>query len=308
LSLVVIAALALGATACGSASSGPGATTAVPTSSGPALHELPTPDEARQIVGQLWNQRETTLSPFASGNVGSTDTGALAAYDSGFLQYVLCGCAEPKAGHALSKVVPLVPKSAPDDEFLAAVLTHNSTTRQPVWYIVGVRKDGKGIWRLGLLTYVSEGARPLQVPLDAGGYAPAVTSGGYARLLHTATVNTHAAQRGLHMKVRHTAYGAAVRSGLALHLQKDGIFGYVLPTGRPLVCYTVHEEDRYSLPGGLAQDDSRRNWGPLLAPGAYSSITIDSAQSVCDLGSRRLAQYDPQHVAVTGASLSAAAA
>ena len=77
-----------------------------------------------------------------------------------------------------------------------------------------------------------------------------------------------------------------------------------------LACFTLHELDTYSLRGGLAQDDSRQQWGAQLAPGAYGTITVDTAEPECAAGTgvgRAVPglwlQYTPQHVGVTGTPL-----
>jgi hypothetical protein len=54
--------------------------------------------------------------------------------------------------------------------------------------------------------------------------------------------------------------------------------------------------------GSMAQDEGKHNWGPLLQPGVYQSITIDQTRSLCSEGSDPRAAYEFQDVAVTGSN------
>ena len=163
---------------------------------------------------------------------------------------------------------------------------------------------------IGLLTFAGyQQAPPLsKLPRSAGYGQPATAADlrGIVRLaqLSARYDNTH---------VRHvsrTNYGATVRSRAVVRPDGDGVYGMELGSGKVLGCYTIHQIDTYSMPGGLAQNESRQQWGALLAPGAYSSVTTDSTETQCVFGARVARKvgtlwlrYDPQVVSTTGVRL-----
>jgi hypothetical protein len=262
---------------------------------------MPAPAEAESIVANLWSQHEDAVGAFEVSGLPTFETGAAAAFDDHLIQYVLCGCADQIGRHPFQHIVPLVPRGGEGDSFLAQVQTRNVVTRNLVWYIVGVKRDQAGTWKMGFYTFAGYGKRRhLRVPVDAQGYAPAVTGETVRHLERLAASNVERTRRRAHLHVRRTNYGADVTTDFSVRTASDGIYGFELPSGRTVVCYTLHEADSYSSDGGLFQDGERKNWGPLLAPGDYHTIVIDSATSLCDLDRDRLAQHLPQHVSVTG--------
>ena len=46
----------------------------------------------------------------------------------------------------------------------------------------------------------------------------------------------------------------------------------------------MHRVDTYSLQSGLLQGRTRNQWGRLLRPGIYRSVTIDNAAPMCVVG------------------------
>ncbi len=222
---------------------------------------------------------------------------------------VRCGCAPQKAGHTIVAILPEIPRTAPADTFFAQVRTTNTSTGDHPWYVLAITRDAR-IWKIAHLTV--GGYTPLP-PLRklgvAAGTTAAVSAHDSARMVHIARReawwgNTHA-QRTSHM-----SYGATVRARGVVRPGADGVFGLSLPGGRVLSCFTLHELDTYSLRGGLAQGDLRRQWGPQLAPGGYRTITTDTAAPECAAGTgvgqavpHLWLQYTPQVVAVTGTPL-----
>ncbi|HXD68546.1 MAG TPA: hypothetical protein VN615_01690 [Gaiellales bacterium] len=264
---------------------------------------------AKAIVTRLWTRREAALSALSPAAVARVETAVAATEDRAYVGDVRCGCAQAKAGHTIMSILPEIPRTAPEGAFFAQVRTTNTTTGAPVWYVIAVVRRA-GTWRIAYVNFGGYKARPPLTGLGvAAGATAAVTARDRARMVHIA--RREAAWAGAHGKhVDHTSYGATIRARAGLRLGGDGVFGLTLPGGKVFACYTLHELDTYTLPGGLAQDESREQWGRQLAPGGYRSIVVDTDQPYCVAGSGRGAavppawlEYSPQQVAVTGTRL-----
>lgn len=267
---------------------------------------MPSQSEATRIVQGLWTEREDVISRQDAAGFRSFETGAAQAIDSSYVRFVLCGCNDAKAGHTLERVISFVPQSSVDDAFVAEVKTRNTTSNDRPWYILGVRRS-HGEWKIAFITFAGYKAKPpIDVPIPDTGFVAPETRSTSARLTHMATFAANYANSKIKANMT-TSYGARLHSRILVRPQADGVFGADLGKGLLLGCYTIHQVLRYSLDGGLSQDAGRHNWGPYLAPGAYRTITTDTAQSFCDLGDPtrnvRVAQYDSQQIAATGARL-----
>jgi|tagenome__1003787_1003787.scaffolds.fasta_scaffold20988177_2 hypothetical protein len=298
--MVLVVCVAVTATACG-----PGASTGDDRTGGPkaaqADNTMPTPDEARSTVYRLWNAREDAMSSFQVTNLPAFESGALLGYDNGFLQYVVCGCEQPVAGHTILRVITLVPRSAPHVAYLAEVFTRNEATGERVWYVLGVRQDADETWKLDFLSLGTAGDQPpLRVPLDADGYAPPVSAGMERDLARDDMRFIAGAFRV--SPVHRTSWGADVGQRVSVHPAVDGVYGWDM-ANLVVVCGTVHSTDRYTTShGSLAQDDGKHNWGPLLEPGLYQSITVEHTRSLCSDVTHMAADYGLQDIAVTASN------
>jgi hypothetical protein len=308
--LPVIALLALAATGCGQSnnSASPAAQASTPAASvpAPAQMERVTPAAARAIVTRLWTRREVALGSLSAPTLSTIEVRAAAAEDRAYVSGVRCGCQPQKDPHPLLAVLPDIPRAAQVGTFLAQVRTTNASAGDHPWYVLAVTRTAGG-WKIAYVTFGGyKAAPPLHgLGVTAGATAP-VSARDEARMVHIAQReawwgNTHA------HRTSHTSYGATVRARGVVRPAADGVFGLTLPRGRVLSCFTLHELDTYSLRGGLAQDDSRRQWGWQLAPGGYRTITADTAAPECAAGTgvgqtvpHLWLQYTPQLVGVTG--------
>jgi hypothetical protein len=311
---LLLAALAVTASACGQSSTTPAPaptpkSTSTAAASARAAHDRLTPAAARTIITRLWLGRETALASLAVGLLPPVETGAAAAADRAYVEAVRCACQPQKAEHTILAILPEIPRSAPGDTFFAQVRTTNTTSGDHPWYVLAITRAA-GSWKIAHVTLGGYKPRPPLSGLGvAAGATAAVSPHDAARMVHLAVRETAWANAHAHRTSR-TNYGATVRARGVVRPGADGVFGLTLPGGRVLACFTLHELDTYSLRGGLAQDDSRQQWGAQLAPGAYGTITVDTAEPECAAGTgvgRAVPglwlQYTPQHVGVTGTPL-----
>jgi hypothetical protein len=311
---LLVAALALTAAGCGQSSASP-AQAPAPTSASAATAPTSTaggrltPAAARTIVTRLWLRRETALSSLAAGPLSPIETGAAVAEDRAYVEGVRCGCEPQKDGHTIVAILPEIPRTSPADTFFAQVHTTNTTSGDHPWYVVAITHAG-GSWKIAYVTFGGYKPRPPLSGLGvAAGTTAAVSAPDVARMVHIALRETAWGKAHAHRTSR-TNYGATVRARGAVRPGADGVYGLTLPGGNVLACFTLHELDTYSLRGGLAQDDSRRQWGAQLAPGGYGTITVDTAEPECAAGTgvgravpRLWLQYTPERVGVTGTPL-----
>ncbi len=246
------------------------------------------------------------LSTLSIAALSPIETAAAAAQDRAYVRDVRCGCAPQKDAHTIVSILPEIPRTSPDHAFFAQVRTANLSSGDHPWYVLAIVRSARS-WRIA---YVTAGGYKPKPPLSglgiAAGQTAAVTARDRARMVHIAERET--AWAGSHGKhVTHTDYGATVRARAGLRVGADGVFGLALSGGGVLACYTLHELDTYTIPGGLAQNDARQQWGPQLAPGGYRSIVVDSEEPYCAAGTGRGSavphtwlDYLQQRVAVTG--------
>ena len=294
---------------CGGSSPAPAPSASPPVSSMASPSARPahlTAATATAIVTRLWSRREVALSTLSGAALAPIETAEAAAQDRAYVNDVRCGCAPQKDAHSIVSILPEIPRTSPQHAFFAQVRTQNLSTGDHPWYVLAVVRSA-GSWRIA---YVIGGGYKPKPPLSglgvAAGRTAAVTARDRARMVHIAERET--AWAGSHAKhLTHTDYGATVRARAGLRVSADGVFGLTLPGGRVLACYTLHELDTYTIPGGLAQNDARQQWGPQLAPGGYRSIVVDSQEPYCAAGSGRGSVVPPnwldylqQRVAVTG--------
>jgi hypothetical protein len=306
---VALAALASAAalTGCGGQSgAAPAATTIAPGA--PAV--LPTPTAATAIVKSLWTQRESALSSLDPSRLPAFETGAAEAADTAYINGVQCGCQPQRSVHTVIGVVPMIPRPSAGGAFLAQVRTTNAVSGEHPWYVLAVTRSGEGFWKIAYLTFGGyKTAAPLEKLTPAHGYTAPLTAAGLRRMARLALLSVRYS-RTHNPATSRTAYGATVRSRALVRPRADGIFGLTLPSGRVLSCFTIHQLDTYSMPGGLAQNVARQQWGGLLAPGAYSSVRVDTAMPECTVGTgvgtkvgALWLRYDPQVVSTVGTPL-----
>jgi hypothetical protein len=271
--------------------------------SNPVTMSKLTPSTARRVVSSLWAARETVLSALHASQLPPVESGAAQAADAAYIRGALCHCEPRKSGHALVAVVPMIPRGS-NGSFIAQVRTTNSLNEHP-WYLIGVTPD-HGQWKIGLVTFGGyQATPPLHRLTTAAGYTPSVTRADTKRMARLVVAGVRDVNRHEDHSSR-TDYGATLTIHDTLR-PSDGLFGLRLGSGKEFVCYTVHQIGDYTLAQGLAQNDDRRQWGALLAPGAYSSVAVDRAESVCVVGSGTTnkagalwVKYDTQVVGTTG--------
>jgi hypothetical protein len=309
---LLVAALAVTAAGCGQSGGSPAqapagtspSTTNAPTAA--ADGGLTTP-AARAIVTRLWLRRERALASLAAGMLPPVETAGALAGDRAYVAGVRCGCEPQKDEHSIVAILPEIPRTSPGDTFFAQVRTTNLTSGDHPWYVLAVTR-ASGSWKIAHLTVGGYTPRPPLSRLHvAAGATAAVSARDVARMAQIAQREAAWADAHAH-RTSHTSYGATVRARGVVRPGADGVFGLALPGGKVLACFTLHELDTYSLPGGLAQNESRQQWGAQLAPGGYRTITVDTAEPECAAGTGvgsavpgLWLRYTSQRVAVTGA-------
>ena len=271
--------IALSASACGSASG----TAAAPAGGSTAPASLPATADAASIVRSLWTQRQSALPSLDIQGLGLFDTGSARRLDAGYINSVQCGCEQPKDPHSVIKVIPQIPRASAAPVFFAQVLTRNDSDGRHAWYVVAVKRDDAGFWKIAFLTFGGyKAAPPLQSLTRSVGPTLPITSAVSTRINHAAN-NIVRYENRKHATVK-TTYGATVRRRVSVQPRVDGIFGLALPSGKVLSCFTLHDLDTFSLKTGLAQGATRSQWGASLPTGTYRSITNNSANPTCVVG------------------------
>lgn len=308
--LLVTAAtlLILGGAGCGQTSGSspePPARTSKPSTAHGTLGQSPA--TARSIVTRLWTQRETALASLDTRELNRFESAYAKQQDAAYINAVRCGCEPQKDSHGLDLVVPQIPKApSVQPAFFAQVRATNADTGEQAWYVVAVARDRAG-WKLAHVNFGGyKAAPPIRAFSHSNGYTPRVTAASRARMTHLAEASIHFANT--HNPLTHrTEYGATVRSRYAIKPGRDGIYGLALPSGQVLSCFAMHRLDTYSLRSGLLQGTARKQWGRLLTPGIYRSITVDNAAPMCvvgrgvgrNVGSLQF-KYDKHVIATTG--------
>lgn len=294
--------LMLGAAGCGQSNQ--------PSSAGPSSSDaavMQTPAAARSIVSNLWSQRESALEKLDATEIDRLESAYARRQDDAYISSVLCRCEPAKGGHPSDRVVPQIPKSS-QSVFFAQVHTTNPDTGERPWYLVAVERDGSGSWKLAHITFGGyKAAPPLRGLTNSDGYTRRVSAVSRARMIRLAEntirfANTH------NDLTQGTDYGATIHARYALQPERDGAYGLALTSGKVLICFAMHRIDTYSLQSGLLQGQARRQWGHLLAPGIYKSITVDNAEPMCVVGRGvvgksvgvRQFKYDTRVIATTG--------
>jgi hypothetical protein len=267
---------------------------------------LPTPAAATSIVTTLWTQREGVLTRLDAAGLAPYETGAAAELDTAYINDVRCGCDPAKDSHVVLKVVPAVPKSSPKATFFAEVRTTNGRTKAHPWYVVAVTRAA-GTWKFAFITFGTNATAPPLPELGTTGVnTPAVNAATYARSSRMASF-TAASETAQDEKPTTNSYGATVQGRAKIDGARDGVFGLALSSSKVLSCYTLHVLDTTSLAAGLQQDTAQQQWGGTLAPGNYSSVTVDVATPQCMVGTGAGAtpgtlrmQYDDTILGATG--------
>jgi hypothetical protein len=226
--------------------------------------------------------------------------------DGAYINGVLCGCNSAKDRHPVVSVLPDVPQSSVQPVFFAQIRTTNPRTKQHPWYVVAVARDA-GRWKLAFVTLGSYSTAPPIPGLGAtAALTPPVTASLHARMTRMATYDAKLVSEQNATPTTNT-YGGTVTTVAKIETAKDGVYGLALSSGTLLSCFTLHTLGTTTLAGGLQQDTAQQQWGKTLAPGAYKSVTVDTATPQCMVGSgtgvtpgRLTMQYDDTTLGVTG--------
>lgn len=227
--------------------------------------------------------------------------------DDAYINAVRCGCEPRKNPHPSDLVVPQIPKTSGQSFFFGQVRTTNPDSGEHPWYVVAVERKGTGSWKLAHVNFGGyKAAPPLRALTNSDGYTQRLSAAARARMTNLAENSIRYAMT--HNNLTHrTDYGASIHSRYALKPERDGIYGLALPSSQVLSCFAMHRIDTYSLRSGLLQGRARRQWGALLRPGVYESITVDNAAPMCvvgrgvgkTVGALRF-KYDKRVIATTG--------
>ena len=246
---------------------------------------MPSVDAARTIVSGLWAQRETALSRLDAASIPPLEMASARQQDVAYINGVRCRCEQMKGDHPMTEVIPQVPRASVQPVFFAQVHTTNVESGTHPWYLVAVERDAGGTWKLAFIDLGGEqSSPPLAALARSAGTALSVTNQTRARMAQLTRNAVHHAMT--HNKlVFATSYGATIHRHAELRPDADGVFGFPLPSGDVLTCFTLHTIDVFSMPNGyLQQGPTQSEWGHNLAPGDYRSITYDTASPRCVVG------------------------
>lgn len=274
---------------------------------------MPTPAQASAIVARLWSKREAALANLDSDLLAAYESRSARRQDTAYVGQAACGCDPLKAAHSLNTVIPAIPTTSTQPAFLAQVRTTAptaSTAHRHAWYVVAVAQNARGRWKLAFVTLGGYGAAPpLQRFGDATGYTYHVNAWARSRMT-TLAHDLVASAMSHNRSVSYTTDGATVHTRFELENRSDGLFGLSFSSGQVMSCFTVHLIETYTRPGGLRQDAMGRQWGSLLAPGAYRSIRVDTGTPECVIGKgvgrtheSGVFSYETEILSITGVSL-----
>jgi hypothetical protein len=261
----------------------------VSTASGQARRSgasvMPTTKAAHTIVANLWEQREAALSLLDTTLLTPYESGSALQLDAAYLKFPTCTCTTKRTPHPSDKILVAIPKAATEPVFFAQVHTTDALTHKDPWYIVAVKRDDTGHWKLAFVTVGGDAATPPLTELGTTDAAtPKITKAVRSRLTTVAAYGV-----GLALKpgvaIDHSRSDATLHSRAKVRPGSDGIFGLALPGGKVLSCFTVHDLATFSMKGVLARGNAWARWGTLIAQGSYKSITADYATPQCLTGS-----------------------
>jgi hypothetical protein len=283
-SVALLACAALGLAACGSETRLQTVTLDGSAGAVPAPSAMPAPDRAEQIVSELWRQRETALASFDAATLRASERGALRTLDGAYVAWERCGCASARSVHPPRKVTVDVPRSAPNGEFFAEVETDASDGGDGRFFVIAER-DSSGQYGLSFVAGHPAGTAggTLAFRRDAHGYTPAVTAAGGAT---AKAAGSRLVAKGLRGQLwgglyNDTYWGAKVSTSLRLAPQDGAPRSFPLGDGRSVSCFVARATTKVSRARGLAQGDSRLEWGPYLEPGGYRTVRGDALVSAC---------------------------
>jgi hypothetical protein len=269
---------------------------------------LPDATSAQQIVAGLWKQREHALLALSPRALGPVEGGVAIQLDTSYIKGVKSGTDDAKDPHPLVSVRAVIPASSVQPSFMAEIKTRNTSTGTNPWYLVAVARQA-GTWKFAFVTFATENGSPPLPELGDTTATPALDATAHARMTRMAVWQAHATSL-LYPKPEVDIYGGLVRKRARVQTTLDGVYGLVLPSGEYLSCFTLHLLDTSTRKGGLQQDAGQDQYGPALAPGAYRSVTVDSAVPQCMVGTGTGAvpgmlrlQYDTRIVNTTGIPL-----
>jgi hypothetical protein len=280
--------------------------------SGPVV----TPGQAQVITRAAWPLREDALAANNQTATNQLEQGVAREFDDG-VSADLRG--RGKTGPSQRQLIDVLVAVPSQTNFPASFLAMVKTTQYPtaqtptpppsvVELVVFSRAQASVPWLVSLDTNATISSWPFEpAPLDGAGYdavAPPGRESGMAVAADFATFN----QRFVDQRrvpdspdiflpgYWTTTYmqdlvdriaGEPARGFRSTNLYEvkpndDGLYEFAINGEKDLACFTLRSTTRYtSLQSVLHQDPARSNWGGVLAPGTYSSITTYDLRQTC---------------------------
>jgi Protein of unknown function (DUF2510) len=267
-----------------------------------------TPTEAAQVLRDFWPAHERAVVARDVTGLRRLETGAAAVYEPGS---VACGCLSVASPRPLVKTAFFIPKQTDyPAHFLVEALHESSGTWTEI--LVFTKATASAPW----LVAENSGFAPLSGPArlgravtDADGYVLPPSKQQHARAQHIAgqlaslwqqAKDTGRVPAQIIFETRGQTGGrlAEIAAYPQDELQSNGLRGharfYVDPAdqlvefndvGFDLACQSIRETMAYRPGAGreILQDSARENWGLLVAPGRYTSVTNHGAWQTCFL-------------------------
>jgi hypothetical protein len=280
----------------------------VVTTDGLAVDDpTPTPVRVRydRIVGDLWTQRQMTMETEDEKGFAAFESGPMLAHDVSAAKFVNCGCEPPRTKNPLERVTPLKSREKRPTTVFAEVRAGQQNKAATRFIVIARRVSHT--WKIAFVTYDEDDEGGSKRLVTDPSKAPPKTTKADQRLgaaqfkrlaqesqrwmhtgqpmspLFTPTVEVRARLRQgrAGSDVGRTDYGATATTKLELHA-RDGLYTYRLDRKRIITCGTIHSPQRYTMENDrFVQPQNKKAWGPMLKPGVYQSITLDTQSMTC---------------------------
>jgi len=267
------------------------------------------PAEAAQVLQDFWPAHERAVVARDVAGLRRLETGAGAVFEPGA---VACGCLRVASPRALVKTAFFVPKQTGYPAHFLVEALHQTSGSSWTEILVFTQSAAGAPWLVAEnsgFAPVSGPARLGRAVTDPDGYAmpPSKQQHGRAQKVARQMASLWQQAKDTGRVPVQTSFDTRGQTGSRLAqiaafpqdgVQSNGLVGhahfYVDPTdllvesndaGFDLACQPIRETMAYRARPGtvIIQDAAQANWGVLLSPGRYTSVTNHGAWQTCFL-------------------------
>jgi hypothetical protein len=272
-------------------------------------HVVITPAQAAEVLNAFWPTHERAVVARDIAGLCRLETGAAAVYEPGA---VACGCLTLASPRALAQTSFFVPRQTTYPAHFLVEALHYVNAAPWTDILVFTKAGPTAAW----LVAEDSGFAPLSGPArlgtavtDADGYVlpPSAQQRERARNVAHQLASLWQEAKDSGRVPTQTVFETRGQTGIRLariaafpqdERQSNGIPGHArfyVDTADPLVeyndagfdlaCQPIRETMAYHAGFGrtISQDDAQQNWGTMLAPGRYKSLTNHGAWQTCFL-------------------------